>query len=79
MNAPLDGRVTERGEPVAVTLLWRGWFRVRRADSPAGVVLEVRIPGYRIDDLPCENQAAAREAAEKIYGAYRQAVKDLAS
>jgi SH3-like domain-containing protein len=79
MSAPLDRRVTERGEPVAVTRLERGWLRIRRADGPAGVVLEVRIPGYRSDDLPCADQAAAREAAEGIYGDYRRAVEDLAS
>jgi SH3-like domain-containing protein len=79
MSAPLDGRVTERGVPVAVTRLERGWFRIRRADGPAGVVLEVRVPGYLTADEPHDSQDAARAAAEGIYGDYRRAVEGLAS
>jgi hypothetical protein len=73
--------VLREGRPAERLRLLNGWswFTLRRADGPDGVVLEIRIPGYRNEDLPCEDQAAAREAAEKVYDGYRQAAEGLAS
>lgn len=77
-RAGLDNRVTgEDGQPVAEHRFIRGWFRVRRSDSAAGVVLKTRIPGYLDETSPHPTQDAALRAARQIYAGYRDAVRAL--
>lgn len=77
-RAGLDSRVTDdEGQP-AVEYRFIRWFRVRRAEGPAGVVLAVRIPGYLHEDSPHPTQDAAKRAARRIYADYREAVRLLA-
>ena len=76
-RAGLDNRVTdEDGQPVAERRFMR-WFRVRRADGPAGVILVTRIPGYLDETSPHPTQDAALRAARQIYAGYRDAVRVL--
>lgn len=77
--AVLDNRVTgEDGRPVAERRFIRGWFRVRRADGPSGVILHARIPGYLDETSPHPTQDAALRAARRIHAGYRDAVRALA-
>jgi hypothetical protein len=72
-----DGRVmNEHGRPVPkFRPPWsRGWFIIRRADGPAGVVLEARIPGYATAITEHEDQAAAEAAARQAWQDYAAAV-----
>jgi hypothetical protein len=72
-----DGRVTNNdGKPVPqYRPSWsRGWFVIRRADGPAGVVLETRIPGYLAGTTRHDDQDAAEAAARGIWRAYASAV-----
>jgi hypothetical protein len=78
VSAPLDRRVQQYGQPAEQVMLMRGWFRIRRADGPSGVVLEVRIPGLPPEDRPCDHLNAARKAAGEIYDDYCRAAGDLA-
>ena len=70
---PLDDRVRANGKAVSRLTVKRhkygGWFVIRRAQGPEGVVLEVRIPGLR-EDRPFEGQADALVGADEIYGDY---------
>lgn len=75
---PLDRRVIQRGQPVEELVLERGWFRIRRADGPHGVVLEIRIPGCWHEDRPYDDLAGAIAAKHEFYDGYRQAIRDLA-
>lgn len=76
--AALDSRVTDdAGQPAIAARLYRGWFRIRRAAGPAGVVLETRIPGCPESSTSHEDQAAATMAAARIYAAYCDAVRAL--
>jgi hypothetical protein len=78
--AALDSRVTDDdGRPAIACRLYRGWFRIRRAAGPAGVVLEARIPGCPESDTSHKDQAAATMAAAGIYAAYCDAVRALTS
>jgi hypothetical protein len=78
---PLDDRVQANSKPVSRLTVKRhrygGWFVIRRAPGPEGVVLEVRIPGCR-EDRPFADQASAVVAADTIYDEYATAVKQLA-
>jgi hypothetical protein len=68
-----DGRVLNGdGKPAPrYQLPWsRGWFVIRRADGPDGVVLETRIPGYLTGTAQHGDQAAAEAAARGIWRAY---------
>jgi hypothetical protein len=77
---PLDDRVMANGQPVSRLTVKRhkygGWFVIRRAEGPEGVVLEIRIPGNH-DDRPYDGQASAVIAADEIYIEYTQAVNRL--
>ena len=76
-RAGLDSRVTdEDGQPVAERRFVR-WFRVTRADGPAGVILTARVPGYLDETSPHPTQDAALRAARRIYADYRDAVRAL--
>ena len=76
-RAGLDNRVTDQaGQPVPELRFVR-WFRVTRADGPAGVVLTARIPGYLDETSPHPTQDAALRAARRIYADYRDAVRAL--
>jgi hypothetical protein len=76
-RAGLDSRVTdEDGQPAAERRFIR-WFRVRRAEGSAGVILAVRIPGYLAEDQAHRDQDAALRAARRIYTDYREAVRVL--
>jgi len=76
-RAGLDSRVTdEEGQPVIERIFVR-WFRVTRADGPAGVILTARIPGYLDESSPHPTQDAALRAARRIYAGYRDAVRAL--
>jgi hypothetical protein len=81
MSAEPDGRLRVQGSNVLRVVIkpskYRGWFKLRRAEGAAGVVLEIRIPGYRHEDLPQEDQGAAVSTANAIYEEYRQAVESL--
>jgi hypothetical protein len=79
VSPPLDGRLMSRGERVERIELHRGWLAIRRADGPAGVVLEIRIPGCPHEDQPHDDQADAIAAAGQVMDEYRRAVKNLAS
>jgi hypothetical protein len=79
MSPPPDNRLMQRGEPADQIVLHRGWLTVRRADGPAGVVLEIRIPGCPHENQPHEDQASAIMAASAAWSSYCQAVKGLAS
>jgi hypothetical protein len=74
MTAPLDRRILREGRPAgSLRLMGLGrWLVLERADGPEGVVLKVRIPGWLTEDQPYPDQEAAREAAAKIAGEYRQ-------
>jgi hypothetical protein len=75
--AGLDSRVTDQaGQPVPELRFIR-WFRVTRADGPAGVILTARIPGYLDETSPHPTQDAALRAAKHIYADYREAVDAL--
>ena len=77
-RAGLDNRVTdEEGQPVRERRIIRGWFRIRRADGPSGVILHVRIPGYMDETRPYPAQGAAIRALRVIYAGYRDAVRAL--
>jgi len=76
-RAGLDNRVTDDdGQPAAERRFVR-WFRVTRADGPAGVVLTARIPSYLDETSPHPTQDAALRAARRIYADYREAVRAL--
>jgi hypothetical protein len=79
---PLDDRVRANGKAVSRLTVKRhkygGWFVIRRAPGPEGVVLEIRIPGTR-EDRPFADQADALVGADTIYAEYALAVKRLAS
>lgn len=79
-RAGLDNRVTGRdGLPVTELVLFRGWFRIRRADGSAtGVELTAKIPGYIDEVSPHPTQSAAERAARMAYADYREAVRLLA-
>ena len=78
----LDGRVTNsKGRPVEsrqASVEGGGWwFRVRRADGPAGVELVTRIPGYHEDEVVTTHadEQHADNTAQIIYDAYVTVVK----
>lgn len=85
MTAPaaqtgLDSRVTdETGAPSIAARLYRGWFRIRRAAGPDGVILEARIPGCLADNTRHDDQESAARAASKTYAEYRDAVRALSA
>jgi hypothetical protein len=62
-----DRRVTKGGTPVPqYRPPWsRGWFTVRRAAGPEGVVLETRIPGYLAGKITEHDDQDAAEAAAR--------------
>lgn len=71
MQPGLDDRVTHNGLPVTERRHRQGWFRITRADGPAGVILTTRIPGYTEETSQHPTQAAAERAADRIYAQYR--------
>jgi len=76
-RAGLDSRVTDDdGQPVTERRFVR-WFRVTRADGPAGVILTARIPSYLDETSPHPTQDAALRAARRIYAGYREDVRAL--
>lgn len=81
---PLDDRVMANGQPVSRLTVKRhrygGWFVIRRAEGPEGVVLEVRIPPHQREPQfrPFADQADALVGADEIYDEYTAAVKRLA-
>lgn len=77
VRAGLDNRVTDdEGQPAAEYRFIR-WFRIRRDDQTAGVILAIRIPGYLEVDQAHRDQDAAKREARRIYADYRDAVRQV--
>lgn len=73
----LDSRVTDDDGRPAIEYRWRRWFRIRRTDGPAGVILAVRIPGCLSQVTRHDTQDAAKRHASRIYAGYRNAVRTV--